>query len=162
MEFSHIGKGHLDGGKSGRYPWGSGENPHQRVEESEKPKYKVVRGYKNFSRSQLEELHGALKREEAKRQLILDIEKLDAKLHNRELEEKEMGMAKAFRKGLSTSIGSSAQRGITRGIERAIQELLAGAMIKVGNKYLIDALDRKLNVPVAKVAKNVSEAVKKK
>ncbi len=25
----HIGKGHLDGGNSGRYPWGSGENPYQ-------------------------------------------------------------------------------------------------------------------------------------
>jgi len=26
---AHIGKGHLDGGHSGRYPWGSGENPYQ-------------------------------------------------------------------------------------------------------------------------------------
>lgn len=26
---SHYGKGHLDGGHSGRYPWGSGKNPHQ-------------------------------------------------------------------------------------------------------------------------------------
>lgn len=26
----HEGKGHLDGGHSGRYPWGSGENPYQR------------------------------------------------------------------------------------------------------------------------------------
>lgn len=26
----HYGKGHLDGGKSGRYPWGSGDNPYQR------------------------------------------------------------------------------------------------------------------------------------
>ena len=26
----HYGKGHLDGGNSGRYPWGSGENPYQR------------------------------------------------------------------------------------------------------------------------------------
>lgn len=26
----HYGKGHLDGGHSGRYPWGSGENPYQR------------------------------------------------------------------------------------------------------------------------------------
>lgn len=25
----HSGKGHLDGGHSGRYPWGSGEDPHQ-------------------------------------------------------------------------------------------------------------------------------------
>ena len=27
---AHIGKGHLDGGHSGRYPWGSGDNPYQR------------------------------------------------------------------------------------------------------------------------------------
>lgn len=27
----HIGVGHLDGGNSGRYPWGSGENPYQRL-----------------------------------------------------------------------------------------------------------------------------------
>ena len=26
----HEGKGHLDGGHSGRYPWGSGDNPYQR------------------------------------------------------------------------------------------------------------------------------------
>lgn len=26
----HYGKGHLDGGNSGRYPWGSGDNPYQR------------------------------------------------------------------------------------------------------------------------------------
>lgn len=26
----HYGKGHLDGGHSGRYPWGSGEDPYQR------------------------------------------------------------------------------------------------------------------------------------
>lgn len=26
----HVGKGHLDGGHSGRYPWGSGDNPCQR------------------------------------------------------------------------------------------------------------------------------------
>ena len=26
----HYGVGHLDGGHSGRYPWGSGENPEQR------------------------------------------------------------------------------------------------------------------------------------
>ena len=26
----HYGKGHLDGGHSGRYPWGSGDNPYQR------------------------------------------------------------------------------------------------------------------------------------
>lgn len=26
----HYGVGHLDGGNSGRYPWGSGENPYQR------------------------------------------------------------------------------------------------------------------------------------
>ena len=25
----HYGRGHLDGGHSGRYPWGSGEDPHQ-------------------------------------------------------------------------------------------------------------------------------------
>ena len=28
----HSGVGHLDGGNSGRYPWGSGENPYQRLE----------------------------------------------------------------------------------------------------------------------------------
>ena len=28
----HYGVGHLDGGRSGRYPWGSGENPFQRLE----------------------------------------------------------------------------------------------------------------------------------
>lgn len=28
----HYGVGHLEGGKSGRYPWGSGENPYQRLE----------------------------------------------------------------------------------------------------------------------------------
>ncbi len=28
----HVGVGHLDGGNSGRYPWGSGENPYQRLE----------------------------------------------------------------------------------------------------------------------------------
>lgn len=28
----HYGVGHLDGGRSGRYPWGSGENPYQRLE----------------------------------------------------------------------------------------------------------------------------------
>lgn len=28
----HYGRGHLDGGHSGRYPWGSGENPYQRLE----------------------------------------------------------------------------------------------------------------------------------
>ena len=28
----HYGKGHLDGGHSGRYPWGSGEEPHQHQE----------------------------------------------------------------------------------------------------------------------------------
>lgn len=27
---AHYGKGHLDGGNSGRYKWGSGKNPHQR------------------------------------------------------------------------------------------------------------------------------------
>lgn len=27
--FLHYGKGHLDGGHSGRYPWGSGKNPKQ-------------------------------------------------------------------------------------------------------------------------------------
>lgn len=27
---SHYGRGHLDGGNSGRYKWGSGKNPHQR------------------------------------------------------------------------------------------------------------------------------------
>lgn len=27
--FKHYGRGHLDGGKSGRYPWGSGEMPFQ-------------------------------------------------------------------------------------------------------------------------------------
>lgn len=27
---AHIGKGHEDGGHSGRYPWGSGEHPYQR------------------------------------------------------------------------------------------------------------------------------------
>lgn len=27
---AHYGKGHLDGGNSGRYPWGSGKNPKQR------------------------------------------------------------------------------------------------------------------------------------
>ena len=26
----HVGKGHLDGGHSGRFPWGSGDNPYQR------------------------------------------------------------------------------------------------------------------------------------
>ena len=26
----HYGKGHLDGGHSGRYPWGSGDDPYQR------------------------------------------------------------------------------------------------------------------------------------
>ena len=30
-EIYHYGKGHLDGGHSGRYPWGSGENPKQRI-----------------------------------------------------------------------------------------------------------------------------------
>lgn len=29
---AHEGKGHLDGGHSGRYPWGSGERPHQSLE----------------------------------------------------------------------------------------------------------------------------------
>lgn len=29
-ELAHYGVGHLDGGHSGRYPWGSGENPEQR------------------------------------------------------------------------------------------------------------------------------------
>lgn len=29
-ELLHYGVGHLDGGHSGRYPWGSGENPEQR------------------------------------------------------------------------------------------------------------------------------------
>ena len=29
-EFMHIGVGHLDGGHSGRYPWGSGDDPYQR------------------------------------------------------------------------------------------------------------------------------------
>ena len=29
-ELTHYGVGHLDGGHSGRYPWGSGENPEQR------------------------------------------------------------------------------------------------------------------------------------
>ena len=29
-ELKHYGVGHLDGGHSGRYPWGSGENPEQR------------------------------------------------------------------------------------------------------------------------------------
>ena len=29
---AHFGKGHLDGGKSGRYPWGSGERPRQSEE----------------------------------------------------------------------------------------------------------------------------------
>ena len=28
----HYGKGHLDGGHSGRYPWGSGDNPYQRFQ----------------------------------------------------------------------------------------------------------------------------------
>ena len=28
---AHIGVGHLDGGNSGRYPWGSGENPNQHI-----------------------------------------------------------------------------------------------------------------------------------
>lgn len=28
-ELYHVGKGHLDGGHSGRYPYGSGENPYQ-------------------------------------------------------------------------------------------------------------------------------------
>lgn len=28
----HYGVGHLEGGRSGRYPWGSGENPYQRLE----------------------------------------------------------------------------------------------------------------------------------
>ena len=28
-ELKHYGVGHLDGGRSGRYPWGSGENPYQ-------------------------------------------------------------------------------------------------------------------------------------
>ena len=31
-EILHYGKGHLDGGHSGRYPWGSGENPYQRYQ----------------------------------------------------------------------------------------------------------------------------------
>ena len=26
---AHYGKGHLDGGHSGRYPWGSGDDPYQ-------------------------------------------------------------------------------------------------------------------------------------
>lgn len=30
--FMQYGKGHLDGGHSGRYPWGSGENPYQRYQ----------------------------------------------------------------------------------------------------------------------------------
>lgn len=29
---AHFGKGHLDGGRSGRYPWGSGERPRQSEE----------------------------------------------------------------------------------------------------------------------------------
>ena len=29
-ELMHYGVGHLDGGHSGRYPWGSGDNPEQR------------------------------------------------------------------------------------------------------------------------------------
>lgn len=35
---SHYGKGHLDGGHSGRYPWGSGKNPHQNVNVREEKK----------------------------------------------------------------------------------------------------------------------------
>ncbi len=152
MEFSHIGKGHLDGGRSGRYPWGSGENPHQRVEGTEKKKYKVVRGYKNFKTDDLEKLLGELKKEEYKRQLIMDIEKLDAKLHNRKLEEKDKGFAESFRKGFRGELGTSTKRAVTKGVETALSGLVAKALSKVGQKYLIDALDKKLSVPVKPIA----------
>lgn len=33
IDILHYGKGHLDGGHSGRYPWGSGEDPHQHAPE---------------------------------------------------------------------------------------------------------------------------------
>ncbi len=39
-EFVHYGKGHLDGGHSGRYPWGSGENPKQRPNVFQNPEHK--------------------------------------------------------------------------------------------------------------------------
>lgn len=32
QDIEHYGKGHKDGGHSGRYPWGSGDNPYQRPE----------------------------------------------------------------------------------------------------------------------------------
>lgn len=47
----HYGKGHLDGGKSGRYPWGSGKNPKQRYGrqyiDEEDPVYKQRKLFKN-------------------------------------------------------------------------------------------------------------------
>lgn len=145
MEFSHIGKGHLDGGRSGRYPWGSGDNPHQRVEGAEKQKYKVIRGYKNLSTSELEHIHEALKREDAKKQLILEIEKLDAKLHNRRLEEKDKGYAKAFRDGLRSELGEQTRHGLARGIELGIKDVVSDAIALVGKKYLVEALNKKIN-----------------
>lgn len=160
MEFSHIGKGHLDGGRSGRYPFGSGDNPYQRVEGSEKKKYKVVRGYKNFNKDDLEKLLGELKKEEYKRQLIMEIEKLDAKLHNRKLEEKDKGFAESFRKGFRGELGKSTQRAVTKGVETALSGIVAKALSKVGQKYLIDALDKKLNVPVKPIADAVKAAKK--
>lgn len=48
---AHYGKGHLDGGKSGRYPWGSGKNPKQRygrqyIDEKD-PVYRERKLFKN-------------------------------------------------------------------------------------------------------------------
>lgn len=42
-EFVHYGKGHLDGGHSGRYPWGSGAKNGKDVATSDVRKYKNVR-----------------------------------------------------------------------------------------------------------------------
>ncbi len=40
-EIYHYGKGHLDGGHSGRYPWGSGENPKQRIVDTPEKKARL-------------------------------------------------------------------------------------------------------------------------
>ena len=42
-EIKHYGKGHLDGGHSGRYPWGSGDNPKQRVLDTPEKKRRVTK-----------------------------------------------------------------------------------------------------------------------
>ena len=42
-EIYHYGKGHLDGGHSGRYPWGSGENPKQRIVDTPEKKARLAK-----------------------------------------------------------------------------------------------------------------------